>query len=419
MDGQSPSPEQPVRVDVAASDDPRAMTRAMREQAVFPVSDAMCLLTRRQDIEQALRAPARFSSGAEAVALGNTRPLIPLQVDPPRHVKYRRVLDPLFAPRRMAAMEPEIAALVDRLVDGFADEGGCDLHERFAVPLPCTVFLDLVGLPLSDLDQLLAMKDGIVRPPGVTLEEQWPTRERTAQDIYAYFDEALADRRRRPRQDLLSQLLETEVDGIRLTHEEVLDVCFLFIIAGLDTVTDSIDCIFAHLAQRSDHRRAVVADESLIPTAVEELLRWESPVPAVARVATEDMEVGGCPIKAGQQVMMLLASANTDDTLHPGMGEVDLRRSPNPHLAFGGGVHRCLGSHLARVELRTAVRQFHRRIPDYALAPGTKLEYTAGLRSLHHLPLVFGAEAVAGAEATGLATTGQSAAAAAAVPAAV
>lgn len=402
MDADTPA-SRAARIDVAASDDPRAMTRAMREQAVFPVTDTMCLLTRRVDIEQALRAPAHFSSGAEAVALGNTRPLIPLQIDPPRHVKYRRVLDPLFAPRRMAALEDEVTELVDRLIDDFAGADGCDLHEQFAVPLPCTVFLDLVGLPLSDMDQLLAMKDGIVRPPGFTLEEQWPTRERTAQDIYAYFEEALAERRRRPKEDLLSQLLQAEVDGIRLTHEEVLDVCFLFIIAGLDTVTDSLDCIFAYLAQHHHHRRALVADESLIPTAVEELLRWESPVPAVARVATGDLEVDGCPVKAGQQVMLLLASANTDDALHAGMDEVDLGRSPNPHLAFGGGVHRCLGSHLARVELRTAVRRFHRRIPEYALAPGTTLHYTVGLRSLHHLPLAFGPAAVAVAEATAVA----------------
>ena len=184
--------------------------------------------------------------------------------------------------------------------------------------------------------------------------------------------------------------MEAEIDGERLTDEEILDVCFLFIIAGLDTVTDSLDCIFAHLAQHDDHRRQVVADESVIPSAVEELLRWESPVPAVARVATEDLEVAGCPIRAGEPVMLLIGSANTDTAGHPGVDDVDMLRNPNPHLAFGGGGHRCLGSHLARLELRVALREFHRRIPEYALAPGTVLEYTAGLRSLHSLPLVFG-----------------------------
>jgi cytochrome P450 len=385
-DGRRRSREE---IDVAQADDPRAMTAALREQPVVTVTDDMVLLTRRADIDAALRCPSVFSSGCEAVKLGNVRPLIPLQIDPPKHVKYRRILDPLFAPRRMAALEGEIASLVDQLVDGFAASGRCDFHEQFAVPLPCTVFLDLFGLPMEDLDRLLAMKEGIIRPPGATLEEQWPVRERTAAEIYAYFEAAIAEHRRRPRQDLLSQIMTAEVDGLRLSDEELLDVCFLFIIAGLDTVTDSLDCIFAHLAQHPDHRQALVADEDLVPSAVEELLRWESPVPAVARVVTEDTEVGGCPIRAGQQVMLLLASANTDTERHPGVDTVDLARNPNPHLAFGGGVHRCLGSHLARVELRTAVRRFHRRIPEYHLAPGTKLEYTVGLRSLHHLPLEF------------------------------
>jgi cytochrome P450 len=181
----------------------------------------------------------------------------------------------------------------------------------------------------------------------------------------------------------------SEVDGIRLTDEEILDICFLFIIAGLDTVTDTLDCIFGHLSQNPEHRAQVAGDESVIPSAIEELLRWESPVPAVPRVLGEDVEIDGCPMKAGEHVMLLIGAANTDAAAHPGVDTVDLMRNPNPHLAFGGGVHRCLGSHLARVELRVAMREWHKRIPEYELVPGTVLEYTEGLRSLHHLPLQF------------------------------
>jgi cytochrome P450 len=147
--------------------------------------------------------------------------------------------------------------------------------------------------------------------------------------------------------------------------------------------------MFAHLAQNPEDRQRIVDDESVINSAVEELLRWETPVPAVARIAVEDTEVQGCPIHAGQHVMLLLASANTDESHDPSLDSVDLTRNPNPHLAFGGGVHRCLGSHLARIELRVALREWHRRIPEYSLVPGTVLEYTSGLRSLHHLPLQF------------------------------
>lgn len=376
--------------DLAAADDPRALARAMRAEPVMRVGEDFTIMTRREHIEKALRSPAVFSSGAEAVKLGNIRPLIPLQIDPPKHVKYRRILDPLFAPRAMALLEAEVVELFNQLVDDFAKRGSCDLHTELAVPMPCTVFLKLMGLPLEDLDIFLAMKDGIIRPPGATFELQEPVRAKTAQDIYEYFQKVVEERRGEPtRQDLLGRIMDAELDGEKLTDEEILDICFLFMIAGLDTVTDSLDCMFAYLAQEPEHRKKIVENPAIIPSAIEELLRWETPVPAVARVATEDVDISGCPIHAGEQVMLLLASANTDDSIIEGIDVVDLERDPNPHFAFGGGIHRCLGSHLARLELRVALREFHARIPDYSLAEGTVLEYMPGLRSLDTLPIVF------------------------------
>ena len=383
------SPTLGVVGDLASANDPRAVSEMLRKQRVVTIDNAFHLLTRRDDIEAALRKPGVFTSRPEAVQLGNVRPLIPLSVDPPKHVKYRRILDPLFAPRQMAALDGEVTTLVNETMDGFAAKGTCDFHEEFAVPLPCTVFLRLMGLPLEDLDLFLEMKDGIIRPPGATLEDQQPARDKAAQSIYGYFEKFLAERRKHPTEDHLARIIGSEVDGVKLTDEEILDICFLFIIAGLDTVTDSLDCIFGYLSQNPEHRAQVAGDESVIAPAIEELLRWESPVPAVPRVLGEDVEVGGCPMKEGEQVMLLIGAANTDDAQHPGVDSVDLLRNPNPHLAFGGGVHRCLGSHLARVELRVAMREWHRRIPDYELVPGTVLAYTEGLRSLHHLPIQF------------------------------
>jgi len=389
VEDQLQSPTASMVVDLASADDPRAISEMLRQQRVVTIDNMFHLLTHRQDVESALRKPAVYTSAPEAVQLGNIRPLIPLSVDPPKHVKYRRILDPLFAPKHMAALDGEVAELVNQVMDGFASQGTCDFHEDFAVPLPCTVFLRLMGLPLEDLDIFLEMKDGIIRPSGTTMEEQAPIRKRTADTIYAYFEKTLVERRRAPTEDLLARIMRSEVDGVTLTDEEILDICFLFIIAGLDTVTDSLDCIFGYLSQQPDHRRQVAGDEAVIAPAIEELLRWESPVPAVPRVLAEDVEVGGCPMKAGEHVMLLIGAANTDAVAHPGVDSVDLLRNPNPHLAFGGGVHRCLGSHLARVELRVALREWHKRIPEYELVPGTKLEYTEGLRSLHHLPLQF------------------------------
>jgi cytochrome P450 len=154
--------------------------------------------------------------------------------------------------------------------------------------------------------------------------------------------------------------------------------------------------MFAYLAQNPAQRQRIVDDPSIIPSAVEELLRWETPVTIVPRVTVRDIEVAGCPFHKGENVAVVIGSANTDEEGLPDAYTVDLTRNPNKHLAFGGGVHRCLGSHLARTELRIALREWHRRIPDYSIKPGTKLNYMFGLRQLDELPLVFGASGGAG-----------------------
>ncbi len=379
-------------MDPKAASQPQPMYKQLRDNAPILRVDGGVILSRKPDIDEAFRHPEIFSSNSDALNIGNIRPLIPLQIDPPDHVRYRRLLDPLFAPKRMALLEPKVAALVHRLVDRFADAGGCDLVSQFTIPLPSEVFLTMFGLPLEELDTFLTMKDGIIRPPypPEDLAGQAAHRRKTADEMYAYFNRILDERAREPREDLLSGFLTAEVDGRRLTREEVLDICFLLMIAGLDTVTASLDCFFGFLAQHPLERKRIAADPSLIPNAVEEMLRFESPVTGVPRVAVQDAELAGCPIRKGDQVMIILGSANTDEGEFPAADIVDLDRETNRHLAFGGGVHRCLGSHLARLELRVALREFHARIPEYHLAPGTELVFTPGIRSLERLPLVFG-----------------------------
>ncbi len=344
---------------------------------------------RRAEVEFALQHPEVFSSAMEAVDLGQTVPLIPLQVDPPEHLKYRKLLDPIFAPKQMNAIEPDIARTVNELIDALIERGSCEFTTDLAEPLPSSVFLGLLGLPLSDLDMFLGMKNGILRPAGDDLPAMQASQRATAASIQDYFAEAVADRKKKSQDDLLSRFLAAEVDGARLTDEEILGICFLFILAGLDTVTDTLECFYAYLAQHPEQRRAIVDDPAIIPAAVEELLRWETPVTTVARVVAEDVELGGCPMRRGDHVGVMIGSANTDERTTPDADTVDLTRQPNRHLAFGGGVHRCLGSHLARLELRTTLREWHRRIPDYELAPGTTLTYGIGLRQIDSLPLVF------------------------------
>jgi cytochrome P450 len=364
--------------------EPQPMYKALRESSPVFRSPQAVVLSRLADIEMALKHTDLFSSDM-AVDLGNVRPLIPLQIDPPEHAKYRRILDPLFTPREMARREPQVTALVNEMIDRFADRGECDFHEEFAVPLPCTVFLQLLGLPLEDLDKFLEWKDCVIRPDGDSgYNRRHESSAAVADQIYQYFERAIDDHIAAPRDDVLSAMIATnfkDESGQPLSREELLDICFLFLIAGLDTVTDSLDCFFVYLAQHPDHRHQLIEQPDVLPSAIEELLRWETPVPGVIRVATQDVEVGGCPISKGERVSPLLGAANTDPAEFPDPELVDFTRNPNRHRAFGGGPHRCLGSHLARMELRVAL--------DYEIKPGTQLTYTAALRSVESLPLTF------------------------------
>ena len=378
-------------LDPANNSNPQPFWKRLRDVGpVVPGLFGGVHLVRREDVEFALQNPSVFSSAMEAVDLGQKRPLIPLQVDPPDHVKYRRLLDPIFAPREMAKIEGDVTNLVNGLIDKFIDRGHCEFGEEFAVPLPSAVFLKMMGMPLSDLDMFLELKDGIVRPQGETIDEIQAFQKKTAEGIDSYFESALKEREQQRSDDLMSRFLDAEVAGEKLTSDEILGMCFLLLLAGLDTVTDTLECDFAYLARHQDARQAIVDNPELIPSAIEELLRWETPVTGLGRVAAVDTEVGGCPIAQGTKVGISLGAANTDEKATPGSDSVDLARNPNRHLAFGGGVHRCLGSHLARMELRVALREWHRRIPQYHIEPGTELVFSPGLRQLERLPIVFG-----------------------------
>ncbi len=357
---------------------------------VVTPAEGFTVVASRAAVDEVLRDPGSFTS-RDIVQLGNVRPLIPLSIDPPEHKKYRRILDPLFAPKKMDEIEEDVAARVNHFIDAFIDRGSCNFTEELAVPFPSAVFLGLMGLPWEELDTLLHLKDGIMRPGGGGLspEEQARIRDETGAEIYAYFNAILDERQRHPEEDILTGFLHAEVEGDKLTREEILDICFLFLIAGLDTVTDSLTCFFAYLSQHPEHRQQIVDDPDVIPRAVEEMLRWETPVAGTARLATADREVAGCPISAGSIVFVSIGAANVDPGEFEDSMHVRFDREVNRHLAFGGGVHRCLGSHLARRELRLALREWHRRIPRYELKPGIELEYPPGLRMVQNLDLVW------------------------------
>ncbi|WP_084526602.1 cytochrome P450 [Nocardia vaccinii] len=367
----------------------RAVAPAMR------IEGAGVLVATRAAMTEVFANPAIYSSRLTTGHLGNERPLIPIELDPPEQRKFRKILDPLFTPKHLEYLEEPIERLVDDLIDGFIDEPKIDFTQRFSVPFPSQVFLTMFGLPIADLPKFLAMKDGIIRPfhvLGTTLGD--PRNEElkrtTAASIYDYFNEVLDQREAEPRDDLLSHILDAEVDGDRLSREDILDVCFLLLIAGLDTVSASLDCFMHYLAENPDARAQLVADPDISPAVVEELLRWESPVMMVSRIATQDTELGGCPIHAGDKVFPFIGSANTDEADFAEADTVRWGRKANRHYAFGAGIHRCLGSNLARLELRVALRVWHNRIPHYRVEPGTDLVYTVGVRSVDSFPMLLG-----------------------------
>jgi cytochrome P450 len=343
----------------------------------------------RELVDETLRNWANFSS-ENLIDLGNIRPMIPISIDPPDHLKYRKLLDPLFAPKRMDAIEADVAARVNRFIDAFEDRGSCNFTTELAEPFPSSVFLGLMGLPWSELETMMRLRDGLLRPSGTHGDARLAFQRATALEVYDFFGAILDERDRDPHDDILTLFLTAEVGGDKLTREEVLDICFLLLTAGLDTVTDSLTCFWAFLAQNTGHREHIVTDPDVIPRAVEELLRWETPIPSLIRWSKEACTVGGEEIAPGAFVSVNISAANVDEREFPNPLEVQFDREVNRHLTFGGGVHRCLGSHLARRELRVALREWHRRSPEYALAPGFEVAYSPPLRFVPDLQLVWG-----------------------------
>jgi cytochrome P450 len=348
-------------------------------------------LSRYDDVLWALRHPEIFSSAVEALSIGQEQPLIPLQVDPPEHTRYRRLLNPEFVPRKIAELAADVRVLVNGIIDTFADRGHCDFHVELATPLPSTVFLRLMGLPQDDLPMFLQWRDDIVRPDVAANDFDGAERVRAtaSRAINDYFERSIEKRRREPDDGLLSRLVQSEIDGERLTQPELLGISHLMLLGGLDTVTATLDCMVAYLATHPERRRQLVEAPALVPAAVEELLRRESPVMVVLRILTRDVTMGEVELHAGDHVTLLIGAANADGReFHDGDG-LDIDRDPNRHLAFGAGNHLCLGAHLARLELCIALEELHRRIPDYRIADNAEIHYSPGIRQADHLPLVF------------------------------
>lgn len=348
------------------------------------------MITSSEAVEFVLKHPELFSSRRASDAAGSPLPMVPLAFDPPEHTRYRRILQPFFSPRETGSWRPVVRELAGALIDSFAGRGECDVVAELAVPLPAHVFLTLFGLPLADRDRLIAWKEALLN---FDFQGGEPVPERTARlgaELYGYLVGHIAQRRQRGgTEDLLGQLLADTSDE-RLSDEEILGLSFLFVLAGLETVTSALSTAFAALAAQPALRRQIAADPAVIPAAVEELLRFDGPVVFVPRISTQDVELAGQVIPAGSYVMVTIAAASRDPAEHSDPDTIDFQRQER-NLAFGVGPHRCLGLHLARMEMRVALEEWHRRIPEYQLAPGVtpRVRWPAAVVGIDSLPLVW------------------------------
>jgi cytochrome P450 len=357
---------------------------------VFQADDGTWLLTSAEAVHFAHRHPELFSSQDAFGAAGVPVPLIPVAIDPPDHVKYRRVLDPMLAPRVINAMEGELRAQIRAIVLAFAGRGHCDAIAELAKLYPTQVFLTLFGLPLADRDQLTNWVETMNENATTGTGEPNPTVLEAAMGFFQYCQRYIEEKRKTPSNDMLSSVLSLEGEEA-WTDDQVLGLCVLFSVAGLDTVTGAIGFLLLRLGRDPELRKRMLADPSSVGPVIEEVLRLEPPSPHQPRVTTQDVEVGGVVIPGGSPVMLFVAAANRDPLKFENPHNFDVDHDRPGHAAFGGGIHRCLGSHLARRELRLVVEEFHKLIPDYEVAPGFEPEivWPSATWHLASLPLLF------------------------------
>ena len=385
---------------------PYPLYRQLREEEPVHWSELMeaWVLTRYDDVS-ALLKDSRFSAdrrkannrfAREAAArLQEGGPLAGattmLGSDPPEHTRLRGLVSKAFTPRVVEAMRPHIQEIVDSLLDDVQESGRMDIIGDLAYPLPVIVIAEMLGVPPEDRDDFKRWSDDIVATLGPLAAPEVIEQARISiQEMADYFNAVIAERRREPREDLLSGLIAAEERGEVLSEEELLATCILLLAAGNETTTNLIGNGMLALLRHPDQLEKLRDQPSLTDSAIEEFLRYDGPVQSTARVATEQLEIRGTTIEEAQLVIALLGAANRDPEQFPNPDELDIARQPNQHIAFGQGLHFCLGSPLARMEGQIAFETLLRRMPNPRLE-SEEIEWGGSfiLRGLKRLPIAF------------------------------
>lgn len=361
--------------------------KVLRDAGRVVLVDGIVYLSHREDVLAALRNAELFSSKKAFDILGSPLPLIPLALDPPEHTRFRKILQPFFSPHTLGEMLPALQKQAIEIIDNVAAMGECEVVADVAIPYPSQVFLTLFGLPLEDRDRLIAWKDSVIAiSEAPSLEDADLT---PALELVTYLTEAINARRADPGPDILSQLLTGEEP---LDDAEAMGLSFLFVLAGLDTVTAAMSAALLELARKPELRAMLRNDPGQTSVFVEEIVRLEPPAPFLPRVTTAEVAIGDITLPPDTQVRLCIGAINRDDSDAISANDVVMDGKVHRHWGFGGGPHRCLGSHLARMELTLIVDEWLRRIPDFSVEPGYEPEvvFPANTFGLHRLPLRFG-----------------------------
>ena len=367
--------------------DRHAGWKALRDTGRVVFVDGWFYLSHRDDVLAALRNPELFSSKKAFDVLGSPLPLVPISFDPPEHTRFRKMLQPFFSPHTLAVMLPSLQKQAIDIIDDVVTKGDCEVVADIAIPYPSQVFLTLFGLPLKDRDRLIAWKDSVIAlADSPTLEGADPT---PALELFAYLTEAINERRANPGRDILSQVITGE-DA--LDDAEAIGLSYLFVLAGLDTVTAAMTAALLELARNPELRTTLREDPDQMGAFVEEIVRLEPPAPMLPRVTTAEVTIGDITLPPDTRVRLCIGAINRDDSDAISTNDVVMDGKVHRHWGFGGGPHRCLGSHLARMELTLIVGEWLRRIPEFSLEPSyePQIVFPANTFGLRSLPLRLG-----------------------------
>ncbi|MGH2586929.1 MAG: cytochrome P450 [Dehalococcoidia bacterium] len=360
-------------------------------------------IVRYDDVLSISRDPATFISSKgismmtdpenPATTSGLNKMLITM--DPPRHVRLRRLVNKGFTPRAVAVMEPHIREMTTQILNDIAGTSRCDFVTDAAALLPLAVICGMMGVAKEDWRLMFDLTNRVLGADDPEYQtaggDEGDARRATAEggqrEMFGYFMRLLAERRQERRDDLISVLVGADLDGDALTEEEILYFCFLLIVAGNETTRNAISGGLLALFEHPEERARLAADPALMPATVEEILRWSSPVMHMTRVATRDVEVRNTPVRAGERVCLWYPSANRDEDVFNDPYRFDVAREPNEHLAFGIGEHFCLGAGFARLEIKVMFEELLRRFPDIEPDGEPERLRSTFIGGIKHLPV--------------------------------